>query len=59
MSDKDQSPQTATVAETPAKRMANLFKRMVRENDQHERTAAMRKPQPKEWDGSGRTRDWK
>jgi hypothetical protein len=50
MSDKRQSPQTAIVAETPAKRMANLFKRMVRENDQRERAAAMHKPQPKERD---------
>ena len=58
MSDKCHSPQTATVAETPSKRLANLFKRMVRENDQHDRTIAARKPQPKERD-TPRMARWK
>ena len=36
--------------ETPSKRLANLFKQMVRENDRRDREASHRKPQPKERD---------
>ena len=46
----DQSKPSSAPVETPAKRLANLFKQIVRENDQRDREAAKRNAQPKERD---------
>jgi hypothetical protein len=50
VSDTRQSPQSTIAPETPSKRLANLFKRMVRESDECERAAAASKWQPKQRD---------
>ena len=50
MTDRTRSIIAFPSLETPAKRLANLFKQMVRENDRRDREAAHRRSQPKERD---------